>query len=336
MATIESVAELRRALGAVRALGRDDAEDYQIAAAVGTAFLARTRSAAPALLIPLDAAPTAAGRRGGGFALIAAGCVAFNHSGRHWEQPAAALECTDPDLLETFLVLVVDLIKRLTSSSEAVTWPTILAWVEDWQALLARRTTLTTEQQLGLWGELWLITNAINPDQLIAAWRGPEREPVDFFVNGIAVEVKASRNAHVHHVSQSQIDRPVGMYPAYLLSIWVGVDPARGASLKELAEKLLSRVSDPPALLKHMALAGYVPQDSDQYASRFVALERPSWFRADDVPRVRQIDQGISSIRYIVHLDTDMAISAAQADGLWRDVCGVIPLNTSDTKPLCD
>ena len=47
----------------------DDANDYRIATSVGPAFLARARSGAPTLLIPLDVAPVTVGRRGGGFSL---------------------------------------------------------------------------------------------------------------------------------------------------------------------------------------------------------------------------------------------------------------------------
>lgn len=329
MATIGDVAELRRALCAVGAPRPQEVDDYQIALAVGRAFLARGRTGAPALLIPLDVAPKDVGRRGGGFSLLAAARVAFNHARRRWEQPAAALECTEPDLVDTFLVLVLDLAQRLASATEAVTWSTVLAWVDEWQALLARRTVLTGEQQLGLWGELWLISNAADPDLLLAAWRGPERAPADFFLNGIGVEVKTSRSPNTHHVSQSQIDRPVGVHAAYLLSIWVGIDPGRGISLKELVERLLARVADPPALLKQVALAGYNPPDSDQYATRFLPLEAPCWFRADDVPQVRGIDPGISQLRYTVLLDSDKAATGAEADALWRHFCGATPFIAS-------
>jgi hypothetical protein len=322
MAKIEDVAELRRALGVVGIHEPHETDDYKIATSVGRAFLARARTGAPALLIPLDVSPKGVGRRGGGFSLIPAGRVAFNHAGRRWEQSAATLECTEPDLVDTFLVLVVDLAQRLAVAAPAVTWPIILDWVEEWQALLARRTALTSEQQLGLWGELWLISNAVDPNLTIAGWRGPERESVDFFLDGIALEVKTSRNAHMHYVSQSQIDRPAGMHAAYLLSIWVGMDPVRGVSLKELVERLLARVSDPPALLKQVALAGYVPSDSEQYTTRFLPLEEPCWYRAGDVPRVRGIDPGISQLRYVVNLDTDKAIPTTQVSDLWRHFCG--------------
>jgi hypothetical protein len=325
MAKTEDVAQLRAALGAVEPLRARETDDYQIVTSIGGTFLARSRSGAPALLIPLDVAPAAVGRRGGGFSLLPATRVAFNYAGRRWEQPAATLECTEPELVDTFLVLVVDLAQRLASAPGPLAWLTVLDWVEEWQTLLARRTALTSEQQLGLWGELWVISNAVDPDRIVAGWRGPARESVDFFLDGIALEVKTSRNAHVHHVSQSQLDRPVGMYAAYLLSIWVGVEPVRGVSLKELVERLLVRVSDPPALLKQIALVGYVPPDSDEYGTRFLPLEAPYWFRADDVPRVRGIDPGISQLRYVMRLDTDRSISSEQASALWRHFCRADP-----------
>lgn len=317
---------LRAAFAAIGPSSADEADDFRIATAVGPAFLARARSGAPALLIPLDVAPVSVGRRGGGFALNPVSRVAFEHAGRRWEQAAATLECTESNLLETFLVLVVDIAGRLVSTGREVGWPTVLAWVEEWQMLLARRAVLTPEQQLGLWGELWIISKAVNPDPLVAAWRGPEGEAVDFLFDGVALEVKVSRRARVHHVSQRQIDVPVGIHRAYLLSVWVGIDPIRGISLAELVDAALARVSDAPTLLKRIALLGYAPLDRDQYGTRFIPLDSPLWFRAEDVPRVRAIDPGISQIRYVVTLDIDTSIAPEIASGLWRHFCQVDPL----------
>ena len=320
MESSEYAASLREALAAIGTPSADDANDYRIATSVGPAFLARARSGAPTLLIPLDFAPVTVGRRGGGFSLSPSPRVAFEHAGRRWEQAAAILECTESNLADAFFVLVVDIARRLAAAGE-ISWPTILAWVEEWQTLLARRAALTAEQQLGLWGELWVISNAANPDPLVTAWRGPEGEAVDFFFDGVALEVKVSRRAHVHHVSQRQIDLPVGVHKAYLLSVWVGIEPVRGISLAELVDAALARVSDAPSLLKHIALLGYSPLDRDQYATRFTPLETPLWFNAEDVPRVRTIDPGISQVRYVVALDIDKSLGSDVAGVLWRHFC---------------
>jgi hypothetical protein len=316
---------LRDAVAAIVAPSSGDADDYRIAAAVGPAFLALARSGAPTLLIPLAIAPATVGRRGGGFSLAPVASVAFDYGGRRWEQPAATLECTDSQLLDVFLVLVADLARRLASAAGETRWSTILSWVEEWQVLLGRRPVLTAEQQLGLWGELWVIANAVDADSIVAAWRGPEREAVDFFFNRVGLEVKASRRAHVHHVSQHQIDLPLGIHDVYLLSIWIGLEPVRGVSLAELVDTVLARVSDSPALLKQVALVGYSPLDRDQYATRFIPLEPPRWFRAEDVPRVRNIDPGVSQVRYLVNLDIDKSLTSERAHNLWRHFCQAEP-----------
>lgn len=308
-------ARLKAALDSISGPAPDDDDDYKIATTVGIAFLARGRSSAPTLLVPLDLAPITTGRRGGGFALNGADRVVFRSDGRVWEQAAATLECTEPALIDAFLVLVADIAKRLGAAS-SVEWPELLTWVEEWQTLLARRPTMDLNRQLGLWGELRVIANATQPDLLIAGWRGPDREATDFFVDGVALEVKTSQRPHVHHVSQRQVVRPVGEHPANVLSIWAGIDPVRGSSLTELVDGLVTRVEDAPAFLRRVAGLGYTPIDRAEYTTKFVSLETPRWFRAEDVPRVRGVDPGVSEVRYVAMLDVDLALDEAQANAL--------------------
>jgi hypothetical protein len=249
----------------------------------------------------------------------------FEYADRRWEQAAATLECTESHLVDTFLILVLDLVRRLGTLNAEIDWQTIVGWVEEWQTLLARRPALTPEQQLGLWGELWVISNAVEIDGLVAAWRGPESEATDFFLGGIALEVKASRQAYVHHASQRQLESPAGHHAAYVLSVWVGVDPVRGVSLAELVDSVLARTEEAAAVLKKISIVGYVPIDRDQYTTRFVPLDRPRWFRVEDVPRVRVADSGVSQIRYVVSLDVDRALTDAQARALWEHFCDAEP-----------
>jgi hypothetical protein len=300
-----------------------DKSDYRIAATLGTAFLARARSGNVTLLVPLLQTGGAVGRSGGGFTLSSAPQVAFAHDGREWDQASAILECTDDQLADSFLVLVLDLARRMDSISGEVTWPLIVMWVEEWQYLLGRKHLLSPEQQLGLWGELWVIARASDTDSLFGAWLGPDQEPVDFFHDAIGLEVKVARRAHVHHVSQSQVDRPKGDFKTYLLSIWVGVDSNQGVSLPAIVDVLLNKVSDPSSFLRRLAQVGYTPHDRAEYGTRFLVLEEPKWFRAEDVPRVREMDEGISNVRYTVTLDVDDCLDSTRAQALGQHFWGL-------------
>jgi hypothetical protein len=325
MAIEADIPMLRELLARTGAPSIEDPCDYQIAAGLGTAFLARGRAGRVTLLVPLPRAGGAVGRSGGGFTLSSAPRVAFAHSGRNWDQATAILECTDDKLADAFLVLVLDLTRRMDSISAGITWPVILSWVEEWQILLGRKQVLSPEQQLGLWGELWVMSRATNMDSLFGAWLGPDQEPIDFFYDAIGLEVKATRHAYVHHVSQSQVDRPRGEFKTYFLSIWVGVDSNQGISLAEKVDLLINRVSDPTALLKRLAQVGYTPHDREEYGTKFLVLEEPRWFRAEDVPRVHEIDEGISHVRYAVTLELDDSLGPDQSLHLSRHFWGSEP-----------
>jgi hypothetical protein len=332
---LSTLVSLSNELRTVDAPVGTDAADYRIAADLGPGFLARSKSGSVALLVPMISVPAVPGRRGGGFSLSALQRVAFEHSGRRWEEAAAAVECTETALMDTFLVLVVDIARRLSELRTPIGWPAVLTCVDEWQSLLARRTTMTTEQQLGLWAELWMMAISSAPDRLFAGWRGPEGGATDFVLGGAGAELKASRQRHVHHVSQVQAGAPIGELDAYVVSAWAGIDPEQGRSVGEVVDELLQRVSDAPALLKQLARVGYVPMDREHYTTRFTLLETPSWFRADELPRVRQVDPGVSQVRYIATLDPDRALSGDEADRLWHHFCGVRPtmVRTAVAKP---
>jgi hypothetical protein len=315
---MDAVAELRRAYEMLDPVSGTIEEDYRIAAALGCTYLARSRSGAATVLIPLSTGAAAVGRRGGGFALSQSPVVAFNYEGRRWRQAAASLECTDPALTDTFFVLAVDLEKRLQPIDATRRWAATLEWLEEWQSLLARRPTMTVEQQLGLWGELWFIAQSNLADVLVQGWRGPESDAVDFFLDDIGIELKVSRRQHVHHVSRRQVQARLGDKQAYLLSLWVAPDPVRGISVTELIDRLVATVADPPLFVKKVSMVGCSMHDRDQYDTRYSLLEPPLWFLAEEVPQVRVVDDGISDLRYVVTLDTDRSLTESAAQALWR------------------
>jgi hypothetical protein len=82
MSTIFRAGELRKALESATPPAADEIAEYRIAAAMGKVFLARARSGAATLIVPMEAAVDVVGRRGGGFSLTMANQIAFDYSSR--------------------------------------------------------------------------------------------------------------------------------------------------------------------------------------------------------------------------------------------------------------
>jgi hypothetical protein len=297
----------------------DPTADFQVLSGNDGIFIARSRVGEPALLIEIAALPNhALGRQTAGFELKPYASLSFRHARRSWKAPAAALLCTDLDGIDAFCVLASDVEDRMRELPKE--WKSVLAIVEEWQSLLARKLGQGAEWELGLWGELWLLSQSYRVDDLVAGWRGPDRDSTDFFIGGRAVEVKASRQCGCHWISATQVDHPVGDAEAYLLSMWVGPDPIGGCTIAELVTLILRGASDPATAMRRIAESGYSPADRTSYQCKYVLLGEPHWYRIEDVPRIRRADVGISKIRYLATLDEEQRI--AEASGLWQHFLG--------------
>ncbi|HEY4243190.1 MAG TPA: PD-(D/E)XK motif protein [Kofleriaceae bacterium] len=280
---------------------------------------ATTKDGLPALVVPLAAiGDRVIGRRAAGCELRAIRSARFHFRQEIWEGAAAALVCTERAARDIFSVLAVDIATRLPDKPS---WATVAQSVAEWQALLAAAENPSATSELGLWGELWFIDRAVTPSLLVAGWRGPERDATDFFVDGVAAEVKASRQARQHHVSLSQVQEPVGEHPSYLLSLWVKEDPVRGLTVTELVARIELAIDDRAALLRGLLRAGY-SQTSGAYTAHYVVLDEPEWYATAAVPTVRVVDPGVTNIRYRVSLDVTTAVERARANELWTHFLG--------------
>jgi hypothetical protein len=302
--------------------GENTGSDYVLGAHLGKAYAGRAISGAAALVVPVAALPPrAVGRRTEGFELIPHASLRFAYGGREWTAPAAALTCADPELLDAFVVLAADIHGRLPEEPNG-DWESILAAVEEWQSLMAPRGRPDADAEVGLWGELWLLASSASPDRLIAGWRGPDGDAADFVLDGRAAEVKTARQRRRHHVSLAQVADPVGTHEAWLVSIWVGIDPIRGLTVPALIDEIMARVDDPGTALRRLIGAGYSPADRLSYEGRFVVLAQPEWYPVVSVPRVRSADPGVTQIRYVVTLDETLAVPEADAATLWAHFVG--------------
>jgi hypothetical protein len=300
--------------------GVPSGSDYALLAELGCGFVGRSSGGLPAFVLPLPDLPDVAGRRTAGSELLAHRETRLSFGRTDTVSSAAALVCTDSELVDAFAVLVTDLATRIQSSGAS--WEIVLACVEEWQSLLAPRPRMSAEAELGLWGELWFIHQADDPNTVLGSWRGPERDSTDFFMGGKAVEVKTSKAVRQHHVSQSQVDSPVGLQESWLLSLWTKADPIQGSSVSSLVDDIRERVRDEADALRRLARAGYSPRDKKAYTTAYMVLAEPEWYSSDSIPRVRSADAGISQLRYRVSLDESRREPANSARALWRHFHG--------------
>lgn len=294
--------------------------DFMVTRSLGEpprAHLAFSRVGSPALLLPLDSAPSVTARLTNGVLLRAAPELEFSSESEHWRQPAAVLECRDTGLMKTFASLVSVIISRLTAS-DGITWNSVASSFAEWERLLGRRRLLDSESEMGLWGELWLLSRSSCPQPMLEGWRGPEGAAVDYLIDGVGFEVKTSSRLRVHSVSQVQVDLPLGHVETVFVSLFAKPDPLRGRSLSALVFDLSRRALDTAAFEEKLAGVGYSREDESAYHRPFALMEAPGFFLREHVPRVRSADDGVSRLRYQVELSPDAAISPSEHERYTR------------------
>jgi hypothetical protein len=290
-------------------------ETYSIRLPIKESFAARSPSGKAALLMPISGDPTAPGRSFEGIALDFKPRVRFEIADRTWEGPVAVLECVDESLLQTFCVLCEDMATRIGVVEGLPTPRVVLDALWEWENLLRRHSRLSSDAELGLWGELWFLLSLPHVDAGIGAWRGPEGFAADFYTDNIGIECKVSKTRLRHFVSHDQVAAERS-FSVFVLSMWVAADPAGGRSLSELVAEIDDRVTDAMTWERLLLKAGYRRSATSEYTTRYGLLEAPLVFPDLEVPRVRAADPGVRQLRYCVELDSAKAITSDE----WRNL----------------
>jgi len=113
-------------------------------------------------------------------------------------------------------------------------------------ALRALAPDLSTSEQIGLFGELWVLSNVLFPTLGARAchlWSGPESERHDFVGRGVHVEVKTTTKSEPRHeISRlDQLRAPAGkrlLFISVLLEKSLGGDETLADRVDEIREKL--------------------------------------------------------------------------------------------------
>lgn len=230
-----------------------------------------------------------------------------------------ALRLQDSSQRELFYRLCLDIVAHAgAAASQEAAVDATLARTWRWHHLLRGGSDgrLTTEEQKGLLGELFMLTRLLrllSPLDAVQAWRGPLGAPKDFEVGRCAIEAKARRGAATPYVavsSEHQLDASgVGLLLLYVQEVdQVPSDDPEGSSLSDVAAGLRRTIGDVDpgtCVLFESLLSSSGFRWEDDYSDSKWLRGRELLFRvAPAFPRITpsSFPAGVMNVRYCISL----------------------------------
>ncbi len=225
-----------------------------------------------------------------------------------------AIRCEDPGFVETFSLVVSDILVRLVKNPANII-ETVLRTLERWKVFwTVPHQGLGREAELGLFGELWFLSRWLGERVLrgVAGWQGPVRSRHDFQFPTCSFEVKTAAGSAavgpVHKVhGLEQLDDPeTGQL--YLFSLHVVEDALASNGLLALVEQienLLHEHLDVADLFRSkLAAMGFSPGHGERYKQHFRIVAEALYTVSDGFPRLTRatfpggLPAGIQDVAY--------------------------------------
>lgn len=276
-------------------------------------YISRSGEDEPCLVLLYDPSMRLpAGRRTRGLLLTFHESFLFTIGETTATSRCAVLRCLDPDLIYYFCLMVGGLVRRSYREPGCTGLPSVLLeYVDEWQELLVNRREFTVEEQLGLWGELWLLLQCPSPDGAVSSWLGPKAKTFDFSANRVDLDVKTSLVGHSHHFSLDQLQTSPSGNDRVICSIRVTEDPAGGVTVDDLVSNIRGRLSD-PGWFEELLLRSHYQNGTTQL--RLTTLEAV-YVPVQAVPSVHA-DPGVSQVRFVSDLSHCPALASPQVRAL--------------------
>ena len=227
------------------------------------------------------------------------------------------LQLTEERYRDVFRVLCEDVCSVLdTASGEQDAVRACHSRLMRWQAFLRKHRPdgLTSEEQVGLFGELLVLRDLFLPrlDHVVTirAWRGCKKAHQDFQFPGKALEVKTTRAAIPDRISITNVQQldEDGLAPLVLTVVHVHVNETSGETLPEMVKSIKSELPDDALELFDEGLieVGYLDTHENRYEnSRYQVNGVLHHEVKDGFPRVlrEQLTDGVKKVRYEIAID---------------------------------
>ncbi|MDO9520105.1 MAG: PD-(D/E)XK motif protein [Pseudohongiella sp.] len=217
-----------------------------------------------------------------------------------------------PDIFAIMVVDVLRALERNLGNTNHDALDSFLKRVKEWQAFMARtHRPLTTDAQIGLFGELWMLKQLANTSLGVGAlecWHGPLRAAQDFHVNGSAIEVKSTIRKASFIARINSIEQLDNCNIDVFLCAFRFEESIDGVSLVNLVSELRVKFGLARQQRSFEALlmvAGYIDEHSALYGRGLILKDAKVYRSEGDMPRLTRanLPAQIRSAAYLLDLD---------------------------------
>lgn len=221
------------------------------------------------------------------------------------------IHCRLPALNEQFDIVIGEVIAAAEGADRPV--PAAAAALAAWRRLfatLANVRPITHQEKLAAFGELSVLQDLVDGFQAfrVTSWTGPEREPHDFELANVSIEVKSvghdSETITVHGLAQlASTDGK----PLYLMVLRVTEEPD-GRTVSELLREILAHCDDPAIVRQRAARLGV--HEAMEDVTRFTVAESLIGEVGSDFPRITEDTLGPELADLVSRVSYDLQLAA--------------------------
>lgn len=203
------------------------------------------------------------------------------------EQAWAELLIDDPNVFRRALPVIWRIADRVqleqVSFAEAV-----LVTLADFQELLEAASGLSSDLEVGLFGELMVLdclVSALGETEAVAAWRGPNGDEHDFDLGSGDLEVKSTLSEkRVHWIGSLTQLEPTPGRALWLLSMQLTTGLSEALTIADLIAKVRSRLigTDLDAFEKRLFSSGWRDTYGNTVRRRFLLRSTPALLPVDE------------------------------------------------------
>lgn len=239
------------------------------------------------------------------------------------------IHCRLPALNEQFDKVIGEVIGEAEGANRPVgaAAATLAAWRRLFTTLADARP-LTHQEKLAAFGELSVLQDLVDgfPAFRATSWTGPEREPHDFELANVSIEVKSigddSETITVHGLAQ--LASTEGK-PLYLMVLRV-IEAQDGRTVSELLGEVLAHCDDPAVVRQRAARIGV--HETMEDVTRFTVAESLIGEVGMDFPRITEDTLGLPLADLVSRVSYELQLTAVR-DRLAPGAVVVLPQKKS-------